>query len=92
MALGSGRLLRDIFCTARKEKNVSLLKLIPIAKSRREKFIYRVKGMLTANNSIGAFWMGNLLNKGLDGEEIASEVCDYLQALANMTRLEVSIY
>jgi Fanconi anemia group D2 protein len=70
----SGRFLRDIFCTARKDKNVSLLKLIPIAKSRRERFIYRVKGLLTANNSISAFWMGNLLNKDLDGEEIPTEV------------------
>lgn len=33
--------------------------------------------MLTANNSIQAFWMGNLLNKDLDGEEIASEVYNY---------------
>lgn len=30
--------------------------------------------MLTANNSIESFWMGNLLNKDLDGEEIPSEV------------------
>ncbi|XP_058794738.1 Fanconi anemia group D2 protein isoform X2 [Phymastichus coffea] len=69
----SNRFLRDIFCTARKSNNVALLKLIPLAKSKREKFIYRVKGMLAANNSIGAFWMGTLLNKDLDGEEVDAE-------------------
>ena len=51
-----------------------MLTLIPVAKSRREKFIYRVQGMLASNNSLNAFWMGNLLNKDLDGEEILSEV------------------
>ncbi|KAJ8676403.1 hypothetical protein QAD02_012190 [Eretmocerus hayati] len=66
----SGRFLRSVFVTARKEKNVTLLKLIPFAKSKREKFIWRVKGMLTANNGIQSFWMGNLLNKDLDGEQI----------------------
>ncbi|KAL7291971.1 hypothetical protein TKK_0014258 [Trichogramma kaykai] len=86
----SGRFLRDIFCTARKEKNVTLLKLIPVAKSRREKFIYRVKGMLTANNSIGAFWMGNLLNKDLDGEELSSQSTDDVSEVADETPEENS--
>ncbi|OXU24206.1 hypothetical protein TSAR_016545 [Trichomalopsis sarcophagae] len=81
----SGRFLRDIFCTARKEKIVSLLTLIPLAKSRREQFIYRVKGILTANNSISAFWMGNLLNKDLDGEEIASESSEDITAASDLT-------
>ncbi|XP_014204748.1 Fanconi anemia group D2 protein homolog [Copidosoma floridanum] len=73
----TGKYLRDIFCTARKDKNISMLKLIPLMKSRREKFIFRVKGMLTANNSIEAFWMGNLLlNKDVDGEEVASETSE----------------
>ncbi|XP_011498526.1 PREDICTED: Fanconi anemia group D2 protein homolog [Ceratosolen solmsi marchali] len=81
----SGRFLRDIFCTARKDKNVTLLKLIPIAKSRREKFIYRVKGLLTANNSISAFWMGNLLNKDLDGEEIPTDSPEDVTTDLNIT-------
>lgn len=31
--------------------------------------------MLVLNNSPTAFWMGNLINKNLEGQEIFSQVC-----------------
>jgi Fanconi anemia group D2 protein len=47
---------------------------VPVAKSILEKLIYSVKGMLVLNDSATAFWMGNLVNKNLDGREILSQV------------------
>jgi len=47
---------------------------VPTAKSILEKLIYSVKGMLVLNDSAAAFWMGNLVNKNLDGREILSQV------------------
>lgn len=35
--------------------------------------------MLVFNNTPAAFWMGNLVNKNLEGQEILSQVCQYLQ-------------
>lgn len=51
------------------------MKHIPAAKSVLERLIYSVKGMLVLNNSPAAFWMGNLVNKNLEGQEILSQVC-----------------
>jgi Fanconi anemia group D2 protein len=47
---------------------------VPAAKSILERLIYSVKGMLVLNDSATAFWMGNLVNKNLDGREIFSQV------------------
>lgn len=47
---------------------------MPAAKSTLEKLIYSVKGMLVLNDSAAAFWMGNLVNKNLEGREILSQV------------------
>jgi len=47
---------------------------VPTAKSTLEKLVYSVKGMLVLNDSAAAFWMGNLVNKNLDGQEIFSQV------------------
>ena len=33
----------------------------------------RVKAMLAANNCVDSFWMGNLKNRDLQGEEILSQ-------------------
>lgn len=35
--------------------------------------------MLVLNNSPTAFWMGNLVNKNLEGQEIFSQVNEFLK-------------
>lgn len=72
--LGGTRYLHTICCDCTEKKNLPLFKYVPAAKSIAEKLIYSVKGMLVLNDSATAFWMGNLINKNLDGREILSQV------------------
>jgi hypothetical protein len=51
-----------------------LTSYVPIVRKTLETLIFRVKGMLVANNSPDAFWMGNLKNKTIAGDEILSQV------------------
>lgn len=72
---GGTRYLHTICCDSTEKKDLTLMKYIPAAKSILERLIYSVKGMLVLNNSPAAFWMGNLVNKNLEGQEIFSQVC-----------------
>ncbi|XP_056381247.1 Fanconi anemia group D2 protein isoform X2 [Hyla sarda] len=46
---------------------------VPPLKKTLEMFVYRVKAMLVLNNCQNAFWLGNLKNRDLQGEEILSQ-------------------
>lgn len=70
---GGTRYLHTICCDSAEKKDLTLTKYIPVAKSILERLIYSVKGMLVLNNSPTAFWMGNLVNKNLEGQEIFSQ-------------------
>ncbi|XP_015112984.1 Fanconi anemia group D2 protein [Diachasma alloeum] len=72
MQMGT-RYLNAVCCHSTERKDMALTKLIPAAKSILEQLVYSVKGMLVVNNSSTAFWMGNLVNKNLDGQEILSQ-------------------
>ncbi|KAK7909665.1 hypothetical protein WMY93_014349 [Mugilogobius chulae] len=54
-------------------QDMSLTNHVPALKKSLELFVYRVKAMLTLNNCQEAFWMGNLKNRNLKGEEILSQ-------------------
>ncbi|XP_054640735.1 Fanconi anemia group D2 protein isoform X2 [Dunckerocampus dactyliophorus] len=54
-------------------QDTSLTNHVPAVKKSLELFVYRVKAMLTLHNCQGAFWMGNLKNRNLKGEEILSQ-------------------
>ncbi|CAL7944778.1 unnamed protein product [Xylocopa violacea] len=73
MMQGGTRYLHTICCDSAEKKDLTLTKYIPAAKSILERLIYSVKGMLVLNNSPTAFWMGNLINKNLEGQEILSQ-------------------
>ena len=47
---------------------------IPNLKKTLESLIFRVKDILTRSGCLGAFWMGNLKHRDLDGQEISSQV------------------
>nr|XP_032827661.1 Fanconi anemia group D2 protein isoform X2 [Petromyzon marinus] len=53
--------------------NVNLMNCVPQLKRTLESFVYRVKAMLTVNKCHEAFWIGNLKNRNLHGEEILSQ-------------------
>ena len=46
-------------------KDVSLTNQVPKLKRSLEVFVYRVKAMLTVNQCLEAFWLGNLKNRDL---------------------------
>ncbi|RVE73388.1 hypothetical protein OJAV_G00049030 [Oryzias javanicus] len=54
-------------------QDTSLTNHVPALKKSLELFLYRVKIMLALNNCQEAFWMGNLKNRNLKGEEILSQ-------------------
>ncbi|KAJ1109394.1 hypothetical protein NDU88_006755 [Pleurodeles waltl] len=54
-------------------QDTTLTNHVPLLKKSLEIFVYRVKAMLTINNCQEAFWLGNLKNRDLQGEEILSQ-------------------
>jgi len=46
-------------------KNVALTNQVPQLKRTLEGFVYRVKAMLTINQCLQAFWLGNLKNRDI---------------------------
>ncbi|KAE8611738.1 hypothetical protein XENTR_v10012579 [Xenopus tropicalis] len=55
-------------------QDTALTNHVPLLKKTLELFVYRVKAMLVLNNCQDAFWLGNLKNRDLQGEEILSQV------------------
>ncbi|XP_077054270.1 Fanconi anemia group D2 protein isoform X2 [Siphateles boraxobius] len=54
-------------------QDTGLTNHVPALKKCLEQFVYRVKAMLTLNHCQEAFWLGNLKNRDLKGEEILSQ-------------------
>ncbi|XP_072540677.1 Fanconi anemia group D2 protein [Salminus brasiliensis] len=54
-------------------QDTGLTNHVPALKKSLEQFVYRVKAMLTLNQCQEAFWLGNLKNRDLKGEEILSQ-------------------
>merc|ERR1719187_1783381 len=69
----STRYLQHVCNHSKIHKDVALSNHVPLLKKLLEVFVYRVKAMLAANNCIDSFWMGNLKNRTLHGEEILSQ-------------------
>ncbi|XP_046358167.2 Fanconi anemia group D2 protein-like [Haliotis rufescens] len=70
----STRALHHVSSHSKIIRDVSLTNQVPMLKRGLEAFVYRVKAMLTLNKCLEAFWMGNLKNRDLQGEEILSQV------------------
>lgn len=69
----STRFLHNLCCHSKLVKDTSLLAYVPHFRLTLETLVYRVKAALVANNCSDAFWMGNLKNKDLHGEEILTQ-------------------
>ncbi|XP_050665561.1 Fanconi anemia group D2 protein [Leptidea sinapis] len=69
----STRFLQSLCCHSRLKKDTVLISKVPYMRQLLETIIYRVKAALTANNCSEAFWMGNLKNKNIHGEVIATQ-------------------
>ena len=53
---------------------MSLTRFVPGMRKSLESLVFRVKAMMAANRCTQAFWMGNLKNRDLQGEELLSQV------------------
>ncbi|KAM3958293.1 Fanconi anemia group D2 protein-like [Aphomia sociella] len=69
----STRFLQSLCCHSRLKKDSVLMSKVPYMRQLLETLIYKVKAALTANKCSEAFWMGNLKNKNIHGEIIASQ-------------------
>ncbi|XP_036387647.1 Fanconi anemia group D2 protein [Megalops cyprinoides] len=54
-------------------QDTGLTNHVPVLKKSLEQFVYRAKAMLARNHCQEAFWLGNLKNRDLKGEEILSQ-------------------
>ncbi|XP_070557572.1 Fanconi anemia group D2 protein-like isoform X2 [Ptychodera flava] len=70
----STRTLQHMCSHTKVLKDVSLTNHVPPLKKCLEVFVYRVKAMLAMHKCHDAFWIGNLKNRDLQGEEILSQV------------------
>ncbi|KAI4901467.1 hypothetical protein NFI96_014945, partial [Prochilodus magdalenae] len=69
----STRQLHHMCGHSKNRQDTSLTNHVPALKKSLEQFVYRVKAMLTLNQCQEAFWLGNLKNRDLKGEEILSQ-------------------
>ncbi|KAJ8788119.1 hypothetical protein J1605_005418 [Eschrichtius robustus] len=66
-------LLDFSFRKHRIHQDTKLTRHVPLLKKTLELLVCRVKAMLILNNCREAFWLGNLKNRDLQGEEIISQ-------------------
>ncbi|RUS82660.1 hypothetical protein EGW08_009563 [Elysia chlorotica] len=69
----STRMLHHLCGHSKIHKDLALTNQVPMLKRALETFVYRVKAMLVLNNCQDAFWVGNLKNRNLQGEEILTQ-------------------
>ncbi|XP_006739054.1 Fanconi anemia group D2 protein [Leptonychotes weddellii] len=67
------RLLHHLCGHSKIHQDTKLTKHVPLLKKTLELLVCRVKAMLIFNNCREAFWLGNLKNRDLQGEEIKSQ-------------------
>ncbi|XP_023560286.1 Fanconi anemia group D2 protein [Octodon degus] len=67
------RLLHHLCGHSKIHQDTKLTKHVPLLKKTLELLVCRVKAMLVLNNCREAFWLGNLKNRDLQGEEIVSQ-------------------
>ncbi|KAM6216156.1 Fanconi anemia group D2 protein [Rhynchocyon petersi] len=67
------RLLHHLCGHSKIHQDMRLTKHVPLLKKTLELLVYRVEAMLILNNCQEAFWLGNLKNRDLQGEEIVSQ-------------------
>ncbi|XP_071548151.1 Fanconi anemia group D2 protein-like isoform X1 [Panulirus ornatus] len=69
----STRFLQHVCTHSKANQDTSLTRHVPLIRKSLEMLVYRVKAMLALNKCSNAFWMGNLKNRDLQGEELLSQ-------------------
>lgn len=69
----STRSLQHLCSHTKVNKDVAMTTHVPALKKCLEAFVFRVKAVLAYNNCDSVFWIGNLKNRDLQGNEIHSQ-------------------
>jgi len=72
----STRILQNLCAHAKVLKDPSLTNVVPGMRKVLETLIFKVKGILQANNALKAFTVGNLKHRNLKGEVVSSQMQD----------------
>ena len=70
----STRYLHHVTCHSKSSKDIALTARVPLLKKFLEAFVLKVKVIFAAHGCTDAFWVGNLKQRNLKGEEIVSQV------------------
>eukprot|EP00698_Gefionella_okellyi_P000673 TRINITY_DN10600_c0_g1_i2.p1 TRINITY_DN10600_c0_g1~~TRINITY_DN10600_c0_g1_i2.p1 ORF type:complete len:276 (-),score=90.64 TRINITY_DN10600_c0_g1_i2:26-853(-) len=70
----STRPMQNLCNHAKGKGDAKLTAQVPFVKKLLESILLRVKSMLADNQSLQAFWVGNLKHKNLQGREVASQL------------------
>jgi len=62
------RLLQQLCTVGKSNQESNMLNIVPNIRKALETLIYKVKAILEANDSLEAFWQGNLKIKNLEGK------------------------
>jgi len=73
IAQQSTRSLQHLCSHTKVNKDVTMTTHVPALKKCLEAFVFRVKAVLAYNNCDSVFWIGNLKNRDLQGNEIQSQ-------------------
>ena len=71
----STRYLHHVTCHSKSSKDIALTARVPLLKKFLEAFVLKVKAIFAQHGCTDAFWVGNLKQRNLKGEEIVSQVC-----------------
>lgn len=66
--------------------------LMPQVREANTELVYKVKAALAANKCSSVFWVGNLKNKDLQGDEILSQVRDSNHFKLEFVRINCKIH
>ena len=77
----SSRQMQYVCSHSKIKKDVALSNHVPLLKRALESFVFRVKEMLALNNAVDVFWLGNLRQRDIQGQEIPSQIMS--QSIAN---------
>jgi len=70
----STRILQNLCAHAKVQKDRSLTNIVPSLRKVLETLIFKVKGLLQANNVLNAFGVGSLKHRNLQGEVVSSQL------------------
>ncbi|KAJ3343344.1 Fanconi anemia group D2 protein [Gonapodya sp. JEL0774] len=68
------RVIQQVCSHGKSGRDAKIMAVVPTVKKTLEGLLYQVKIMLSENDKVQGFWVGNLKHRALDGTEISSQM------------------